>query len=177
MYKPLARALTIVGTLLILTGCSSPTTAPDEDDNLPVGQTTAMSDEQSAALEDGVVTEDEYQLAFRRFVSCVEEAGYAIEVGPLENEIYQYAVPNDAVEAGVDFPCYEKELRQIDGEWQLMHEDTSPQAVALGACIEASGGVPEATYAGRVDQLPALGLNLDDCLTDYVAPSTWRPGS
>lgn len=176
MRKHITRALVASALLLTLTACSSPE-APPETDDLPAGQTTAMSDEQAAALADGTITAEEYQLSFRRFVSCVEAEGYTIEVGPLQNEIYQYAVPNDAVEAGVDFPCYEKELRQVDGEWQLMHEDTSPQAVALAACIQAAGGAPETTYSAKVDQLPGLGLDLDSCLDEYVEPSTWRPGS
>lgn len=84
-----------------------------------------MSDDQATAVADGVISSDEYESGFSRYRSCLAAEGYALVLNGKKNESYQFGIPAEAVDSGVDQRCYEHEFREIDIIWQLAHQDTS----------------------------------------------------
>lgn len=101
-----------------LTACAGPA---------QVGTSTPewMSDDQATAVADGVISSDEYESGFSRYRSCLEAEGYALVLNGKENQSYQFGIPAEAVDSGVDARCYEQEFREVDVIWQLAHQDTS----------------------------------------------------
>ncbi|MEV8358249.1 hypothetical protein [Microbacterium sp. NPDC076895] len=81
-----------------------------------------VSTEQSQALADGVVTEDEYREGFARFEACLAEAGFALYAVDDTAPIIDYSVPGEAVWSGDDERCYSSEFVGLDIEWQISHE-------------------------------------------------------
>lgn len=81
-----------------------------------------VSTEQSQALADGVVTEDEYREGFARFEACLAEAGFALYAVDDTAAIIEYSVPGEAVWSGDDERCYSSEFVGLDIEWQVSHE-------------------------------------------------------
>lgn len=78
---------------------------------------------QQAEIADGVITWDEYQVAFLRYAACSEEAGYPLPGYQIFQETQQilYGPSNEAVDAGADRLCYAAEFQQADIIWQLAH--------------------------------------------------------
>lgn len=80
------------------------------------------SPEQLAALNDGTVTQDEYQAGFDRFDACMKrEGGFGVEIVRVVSDIIRFerrATPaNDKAFA----LCYPAEFEQIDARWQITH--------------------------------------------------------
>ncbi|MFC0678298.1 hypothetical protein ACFFGH_10645 [Lysobacter korlensis] len=132
--------------LLLLVGCASSsegssieTGAPAADptppayamhpDGYPASVADRMSDEQAAAMADGVVDVEEYKAGFERFSACLADAGYPLNPGvdkPSgefvgDEQFIDYSIPNAAVESGVSMECYEREYLQLDITWQGSH--------------------------------------------------------
>lgn len=107
-----------VAVATVLAACAGPA---------QVGASTPewMSDDQATAVADGVISSDEYESGFSRYRSCLEAEGYALVLDGKKNQSYQFGIPAEAVDSGVDARCYEHEFREIDIIWQLAHQDTS----------------------------------------------------
>jgi hypothetical protein len=124
---------------------------------------TPLSQEQKDALADNVVTRDEYVAGYRRYVACVAAGGYQIvELGE-KNEVFDFAVPAAAVDAGVNDQCMDKEFWYISSMWQASREDTSPEAEGYAKCLRAKGIEPAKHAADRYDQVIKAGLDPHKC--------------
>jgi hypothetical protein len=74
---------------------------------------------QAAALADGIVDEAEYRAGLDRYIACMAEAGFTVDVLDTAEPIARYVIGNDAVLDGADERCYAAEFREIDIEWQI----------------------------------------------------------
>ncbi len=124
----------------------------------------STSDTQSTSLADGAISTDEYEAAFSRYRSCLESAGYAFVMQGTENQSYQFGIPAEAVESGVDARCYEQEFRQVDVLWQLSHQDTSDATEAMRECLRAVGIEPERDTEEVARQLAEAGISIENCV-------------
>ena len=88
------------------------TTAPE-----PVSPSAA----QSTALEDGLVDENEYRLAFARFAGCMDAAGNPLVAVDDSGTVIRYSTTAAAEADGSTRSCYLREFEQIDTAWQLSH--------------------------------------------------------
>ncbi|MFV0407241.1 MAG: hypothetical protein ACK5LN_10530 [Propioniciclava sp.] len=153
-----------VMSLLIVCGCATPPEAIAEAAIEPEVLGT-QSDEQREALQDGLVSYDEYQTSFERFVSCASSIGVTVTLLGEENKVYNFQVPAeelDALEAEYD-ACYATEFEEVDRMWQLSREDTSPLAQELAECLRAWDlEVPE-RFVDRVDALESAGIDIVEC--------------
>jgi hypothetical protein len=84
------------------------------------------SAEQAAALADGVVDEQEYLAGLNRYIDCVAQAGFTIDVLDTGEPVARYVVPDAAVQDGADERCYAAEFRELDIEWQISQEQRAP---------------------------------------------------
>lgn len=123
------------------------------------------SDQQAAALDDDMVTFDEYQAGFDRFAECMERDGRPISNVHFDPTTQLYSYEYD----GVD-DCYERELYALDVTWQL--DPNRPGYVRqpsarelLDQACERGGSVPGFPFEGeqlaqlcdRRDQTRATG--------------------
>ena len=122
-----------------------------------------MSAKQRAEIRDRVVTSDEYHAAFDRYRECLADAGYKVVIAPDFNGILQYSIPTEAIEAGVDDPCYAREFDKVDLMWQLAHEDTSYSAQVIRNCVIANDLPPHDKMADNISELKNADINLDTC--------------
>lgn len=130
---------------------------------VPTADLTLLSPEQLAEMADGVVTAEEYHAAFGRYAACVAEGGFEVEVLGEEYGLIEARLLYEAVEAGVDGPCYDAEYRLVDMQWQLDHIDTSSTAEVARRCLLTHGlEVPE-HYADMVSELEANGVSFGTC--------------
>lgn len=77
------------------------------------------SAEQAAALADGVVDEQEYLAGLNRYIECMAEAGFTVDVLDTSGPIVEYRIGNDSVLDGADERCYAAEFRELDMAWQI----------------------------------------------------------
>jgi hypothetical protein len=124
---------------------------------------SVMSAEQRDAVKDRVVTPDEYHAAYRRFASCMSQAGYTLIEEGEERGVLKYSVPGTAVASGVDEKCYNQEFSAVDESWQLAHEEESEGAEVLRACLKKFGLEPGANNAERQQILEKAGHTLQEC--------------
>ncbi|KRC62316.1 hypothetical protein ASE14_00210 [Agromyces sp. Root81] len=155
----------ILALLALLTGCSvspgSPSGASPEQQGAT--EEVTISAEQKAALDDGEVTQDEYEAGYRRFVDCLSAAGFEILDNGIENDIHQFGIPEAAVASGDDARCYGAEYEQVDIKWQIAHEDTSKTAKIIADCLTAAGVTPKSSMAELQTQLEENGLTFEQC--------------
>lgn len=142
--------------LVCLVACTTVTETPSVD-------MSVMSDDQQAALADGMVSHDEYQAGFTRFQACLSSLGFEILVDGETNSTILYSVPDAAVQSGADAGCYDLEFRHIDGMWQVDHEDTSHSAEDLRDCLVAHEISPQETLQEMAQQLEDAGIDTADC--------------
>lgn len=64
------------------------------------------SEEQSAAMADGSVTEAEYRDGFERYSACMAEAGYPVDVIDVTQPVIRYVTSGASVHSGVEGRCY-----------------------------------------------------------------------
>ncbi|MEV1132420.1 hypothetical protein [Agromyces sp. NPDC049794] len=86
------------------------TTSPE-----PVSPSAA----QSTALEDGLVDENEYRLAFARFAGCMDAAGHPLVAVDDSGAIITYSTTAAAEADGSTRSCYLREFDQINTAWQI----------------------------------------------------------
>lgn len=154
----IVRAAILVAALF-LAGCSAST--PVSSDNV---SNNGISAAQSAALSDGVVSADEYEAGYQRFVACLAKEGYKVVEQPKVGTAIQYSVPSAAVDSGKDKICYDSEFSQLDEKWQVSNEDTSDTAIAVKSCLQARGVEPKATLNDMLDQLDSINVTLAECM-------------
>ncbi len=123
----------------------------------------AMSADQTEALSDDSVTADEYQAGFRRFRSCLLDAGF--DLGSIDDTrvVIYYTVPDEAVQSGADATCYSREFQNLDMAWQLAHEDTSESTAILRKCLIEHGITPAETTTEMGQQARDGNVDLAEC--------------
>lgn len=128
---------------------------------------SAISVAQAAEIADGKVNQDEYDAAYRRFVSCMAKAGYPVIEKGQKNSVYDYATLADSASAQeADAACYTKEFQQVDVAWQIAHqEEISAQSVAfLRGCLRDHGIEPTGTTTSAlVQEFTKAGLDPGVC--------------
>jgi hypothetical protein len=76
------------------------------------------SHEQSAAVADGKVTEDEYRAGFDRYRECMSASGFAVDVVDADETAIRYVSSDASVQSGVEGRCYAAEFALVDVAWQ-----------------------------------------------------------
>jgi hypothetical protein len=147
---------------LFLSACA--TTASEESTAPSTISSTKSSAEQSAALEDSVVSREEYDEGFRRYQSCLSTAGYELVDVKEEYQVITFGIPASAVDSGVDADCYDKEFAQVDSTWQLSVEDQGKYATIFGQCLADAGLDSGGTKVEKEQRLESAGITIDDCL-------------
>jgi hypothetical protein len=131
----LARVTVLaVGALLVLTACSPAADHEAEPDDQEV-----VSAEQAAALEDNVVTEEEYTAGYRRFVACLADKGYTVLELGRPSTLYEAGIPDAAVQSGADEECYNGEWSGIDLIWQTNNPERTILSDWYIACLKEVG--------------------------------------
>lgn len=138
-------------------------------DSFPDGWQTPSA-EQHAAMADGFVTREEYELGFRAYQGCLERAGMSLIVTDVDADIIQYygTVGNETADAG----CYSAHFVNVDSEWQMAHNDLRPRIEHYVQCLQGhgiepslegpdpvQGGHHRIRYQSLVDQAAAAGLD------------------
>lgn len=96
-----------------------------EPDPLP-----GPSEQQRAALADGVVTRSEYVAAWQRWTGCMRALGHPVGAD-LDQVVIVTGVPTEAER--VDARCGAAELVEVDSAWQAEHPDAPAYSSAAGA--------------------------------------------
>lgn len=157
--------------VLTVAGCATKAPAQAEaptDDGTSVTLIDARpSEAQSDALADGKIDRDEYLAGFAAYDSCLNEAGFTLTPIDLDATILDYAVPDEAVQAGAEEPCYRRNFALIDETWQLANFDSTETAQFLRSCLEANGIKPSED-ATKLDQQvrDELKISPADCPTE-----------
>jgi hypothetical protein len=120
------RGWALVLATVLLSGCSS-VDSPEQPpkDPLAGADFSDASDAQAAEISDHEVTVDDYEAAFQRFRECLSAAGFELTDVELKNQVYEYGIPNAAVEAGVDEDCYRAEFYYVDVLWQYSDKEAA----------------------------------------------------
>ncbi len=123
-----------MGVLLAVSGCSSAADQQAAPDAPTVG-----SAEYIAALEDNVVTEEEYTAGWRRFVACLADKGYTVMELGRPSTVYEAGIPDAAVKSGADEECYAREFYEIDMNWQTVNPPRTIVSDWLIDCLKEAG--------------------------------------
>lgn len=117
--------------------------------------TAAPAADQLAAIENGVVTRDEYVDGFRRYRACMSDLGIEL-VGGIESALI--IAPSYKSQGTVEEEdCYYVEWHEVDVAWQVENNDDSDHIAALVACLTAAGATPELDPSAKaVRQFEAL---------------------
>jgi hypothetical protein len=179
-----ASRLVTVGLALVLLASAC---GPDQRDEPVLGHLAGKDAEvgaaQVAAMDDGIADLAEYRAAVLRFVACMEDAGFTVDALHFrrDSQLYDHRISDEAVEAGADLGCYERELGAIDRSWRESPArptgggELRSIAVLLARCLELHGidhgmAVTERSDPAPLEQLVAdHGLALDDCASEVAA--------
>lgn len=154
----------LVSAVVLTLGLSGCASQPSAIDGLSGQVATAASPAVREALSGGSVTIDEYETAFRNYVSCMEVAGFSVaEHDPDANGVINYSISNDAVVDGADKECYDEHYGAVDTAYQVAHEDSSSSAEFLGDCLRDKGVDPADTMEERLTQFENEGLDIGEC--------------
>lgn len=135
---------------------------------IPDDRWSVMSAEQQAALEDGVVTEQEYTAGYDEYVSCLAQAGFEIEEQGRPGGTYRFGIPEEAVDAGVDESCYLSHFDEVDSVWQGEHpQDDEGVKVILRQCLEAEGLGTEGTETELSERIDASAMGFIGCMEEF----------
>ncbi|MGO4536735.1 hypothetical protein [Leifsonia sp. 2MCAF36] len=145
----------VVGSLI---GCSGPASEPAHS---AIEQ--SISGQQRDALKDGRITWDEYQSAFKAYAACLTKKGYELVNPQVKDDLMDFGVPGAAVESGADETCYAYNWGQVDGVWQIDHEDTSESAQIVAHCLQVNGYTPAEKYQDNLELLKTHGIDIADC--------------
>ncbi|SEA42197.1 hypothetical protein SAMN04515680_0304 [Leifsonia sp. 21MFCrub1.1] len=74
-----------------------------------------------------------------------------------------FGVPAAAVDSGDDARCYDHYWGQVDGKWQVAHDDVSETAQWLANCLRSNGITPKEKKADNEELIKANGIDLKDC--------------
>jgi hypothetical protein len=75
--------------------------------------------EQAAEIADGKITEAEYVTSFNRYRDCLRRGGFELREVRREQGKVEFGLPAEAVDSGVDRPCYDREFYFVDVLWQV----------------------------------------------------------
>lgn len=153
---------------LLLAGCSgSPESSTGDADNLLRDfDLSIVSEAQAEELSDREVTADEYHAAFQRYRGCLSAAGFELRDLEFKGKVYEFGVPGDAVEDGVDTECYLSEFKYVDMIWQTSDDiqNNSETARFYRDCLQRNGIEPAETLEEMSKQLKDAGIKPPDCL-------------
>ncbi len=152
--------------LLLLAGCAAQPVASNAAQGASEGS-VSMSAAQVAALSDHKVTYAEYEAGWRRYIACDAKAGYVVRDLGESNEVHHGAIPEAAVNSGVDAKCYGREFKQIDTVWQTSRENTSSVAQAYRECLVAAGVTPQASEGAMYAQLQKINVDPHQCVVSH----------
>lgn len=162
------RRSSLILALLFLGGCSASGLEQSADGDDPLGDPdlSTMSAAQAAEISDRKATVDEYQAAFQRFRECLSAAGFELENVALNNQVYDFGVPNAAVDDGADGKCYEEEYKFTDMLWQSSDavQSGSQTAQFVRECLQEHGLEPADTLDEMSTQLREAGIEPPECL-------------
>ena len=123
-------------------------------DDVPVSQ--------AAALEDGVITFEEYEAAYERTVACMRDSGLVVN-GPIPvngGRFLGYAYEGGVDDGEADEPCLREHLDLVEGLWgaQAMPSVAEAEVIAqeYTACLRAAGVVIEGELSLEEVDLVAL---------------------
>lgn len=165
-----SRSWVLIVAVALLAGCSSADgseeSAGDSDGPLAGVDVSDASDAQAAEISDGEVTVDEYRAAFQRYRECLSAAGFELVDVEFSNPLYDYGVPNAAVEEGAEEECYLSEFRYTDILWQTSDhvQDNSETARVFRECLTERGIDPADSVAEMEGQLEEAGIDASECL-------------
>jgi hypothetical protein len=155
-----AAALGVVALIgILLSGCSGDSDRASGSDS--GGELSASSPEVRAALEDGEISRDEYDAAYRRFASCMDSGGAPLTEYPMEEDTYIFGYTDAAKQSGLYDDCYGYEFQGVDVEWQLAHPTV---ATRLATCLYLVGDSFVGTNDEMKDRLLEIGEDPDECL-------------
>ena len=121
-------------------------------------------------MQDNVVSEDEYTAGYRRFVACLADKGYTVNELGRPSTVYDFGIPDAAVQSGADEECYRREFFQIDSTWQLANPPRTIVSDWLTACLEEAGIEVGDTSDSNDDELGTraqeAGLDVGACIQD-----------
>jgi hypothetical protein len=126
-------------------------------------QDPEYSSAQVAAMADGAVTREEYDAGFQRFYDCMADQGFPVLFIDRSRDVISYSTTSDAASDGADMRCYIAEFEDVDGEWQVAHEDTSQTADWIRGCLINEGVLAEDTLAEMFEQLEDISLTPEGC--------------
>ena len=112
---------------LALSGCAATEAQPRafEGTGMTMPAGTKMSSAQRKQLAQSSISFDDYMAAYRRYVACLNAAGFTLLEQPMKNQLVQDGVPDAAVQSGVDEKCYMGEFQWVASVWSTSREDTS----------------------------------------------------
>ena len=152
-----------LGALVVLSGCS-PISTPESTVGAPEG----ASAEHAAALEDGVITEDEYSAGWRRFVTCLADKGYTVMELGRPSTVYEGGIPDAAVKSGADEYCYSREYSNIDAIWQGENPARTIASDRMIACLTAAGVEDTSGNENELQQkMVDSGLSIGECIDPH----------
>lgn len=161
------RNWAFVVAVMLLGGCS---TSSEQSTDSPDGPLTGVdvsngSPAQAEEISDREATADEYQAAFQRFRECMSAAGFELEDVEFANFVYEFGIPNAAVEDGTDAECYQAEFQYVDMLWQSTEEvqNSSDAAQFLRECLQEHDIEPAGTLREMSDQLREAGIEPSEC--------------
>jgi hypothetical protein len=175
------RSLVIV-FVLVAAACSG-SGAPDVSPTV-LGFLDRLGDDvpvsQAVALEDGVVTFEEYEAAFERTVVCLRDSGIVVDgPKPLNGDRFLTFSYQGGIDDGeADGPCRSEHLDLIDTLWNLQSIPTEEELVQIVTdyrdCVVAAGvPVDEGATMEELDRIVGdvgsyeLDLAVRPCVERY----------
>lgn len=165
--SPYGRAPIVAVLFLSLASCSSSVPLQEgANDGLTGVDVSNASDAQAAEIGDRVVSVDEYKAAFHRYRDCLSLAGFELANVEYVDFVFEFGVPNAAVEDGADDACYVSEFYYTDLLWQSTDDvqNNSDTAQLLRDCLQQHDVEPEETLKGMDGQMRESGIDIADCL-------------
>ena len=154
----------VVGFLVVVSACSSSATrevSPEVrafldrlGDDVPVSQ--------AAALEDGVITFEEYEAAYERTVACMRDSGIVVDGPKPENgaRFLTFSFQGGVGDAEADEPCRREHLDLVNGLWLAQAAPSEAEAEVIAreytACLRAAGVVIEGSPSLQDSDLVAM---------------------
>ncbi|QGH68223.1 hypothetical protein [Pseudactinotalea sp. HY158] len=125
-----------------------------------------MSPEQTSALADAVVTEEEYLAGFERFRACVRDGGFDLESVTRHGPLVWYEYTEEARPTADE--CYWREWQELDGSWQIGHPDATEEFEALNYCLELDGHHTGTTIEEVEKLFAESGLDRQTCIEQWL---------
>jgi hypothetical protein len=123
-------------------------------DDVPVSQ--------AAALEDGVITFEEYEAAYERTVACMRDSGLVVKGPKPENagRFLTFSFQGGVGDAEADEPCRREHLDLVNGLWLAQAAPSAAEAEVMAreyaACLRAAGVVIEGSPSLQDADLVAM---------------------